>query len=84
MAGVVARDFQRGGAPVNARVSLPPPYLNEPGEAMAFIVEGEIDVDGSVSAADYADALIRIWDGADTGKPAGYFDVEWPNREVSV
>lgn len=78
----LARDFQRGGAPVQARVSSPPPFLNEPGESMAFIVEGQTGTPESVSAADFADALIREWDGSDSGRPAGYFEVEWPEREA--
>ncbi|MFD4323186.1 hypothetical protein ACFWQC_01030 [Nocardioides sp. NPDC058538] len=79
----LARDFQRSGAPIHARVTSPPPYLNEPGESMAFIVEGETGTPESVSAVDFADTLMRVWDGTDSGRPAGYFEVKWPEREAA-
>lgn len=71
------QDLIRAGRDLKTTVSSPPPYLNQPGEALSFQVFGSFRA-GSVSPTEYAADLIAMWDD-DTG----YADIEWPKAAVN-
>jgi hypothetical protein len=80
----LARDFERSGFSVWSRMTSPPPYLNEPGESLSFLVEGVVGTERNhVTATAFVEALIEHWDGVKSGKPAGYWPVEWPQEQAA-
>lgn len=79
-----ARDFERAGKAISSRVTSPPPYLNEPGEMLTFLIEGVIGHEDAVTAHQFATELIDVWDGRESNRPTGYFAIEWPEPPPSV
>ncbi|MET4224585.1 hypothetical protein [Oerskovia enterophila] len=76
----LARDFERAGKAVSSRVSSPPPFLNEPGESLSFLIEGAIGHESSITAVEFAEQIINTWDGTSPETRTGYFPIDWPQR----
>ena len=52
LAWAINNDYRRGGYPVLLSPIAPPPYLNEPGQSLQFVIEG----------SDHADvAALAMW-----------------------
>jgi hypothetical protein len=75
-----ARSFERAGKAVSSRVTSPPPFLNEPGESLSFFVEGAIGHESSITAVEFAEQIITVWDGTSPESRTGYFPIDWPQR----
>lgn len=66
------RDLARSGMEITTTVTSPPPYLNQPGEALSFHTFGPTKP-GSMTPTDYARSLIDLWDDG-----TGYMAIVWP------
>lgn len=50
LAWAINNDYRRGGHPVLILPIAPPPYLNEPGRSLQFVIEGSADANAAVLA----------------------------------
>ncbi len=67
------RDYQRAGYDIDQYVTSPPPFLNEPGESLSFVVRFGRRGDGkSVDSIELADYVMSTW------ATTGYQEVDWP------
>jgi hypothetical protein len=76
----LARDYRRSGRAIDVQATAPPPYLNHPGDMLTFILEAPISGTNAVSPDDFADSIIRYWDGATPDQRTGYFPIVWPPK----
>jgi hypothetical protein len=51
LAWAINNDYRRGGHQVLLSPIAPPPYLNEPGQSLQFVIEGSGDADAPILAA---------------------------------
>jgi hypothetical protein len=51
LAWAINNDYRRGGKQVLFSPIAPPPYLNEPGQSLQFVIEGDAAVDANALAA---------------------------------
>lgn len=51
LAWAINNDYRRGGHQVLLSPIAPPPYLNEPGQSLQFVIEGSGDADATILAA---------------------------------
>lgn len=50
LAWAINNDYRRGGHQVLLLPVAPPPYLNEPGQALQFVIEGDTHVEPAILA----------------------------------
>jgi hypothetical protein len=80
----LARDFMRSDYAVSSRVTAAPPFINQPGESMTFLIEGVIGQPNSTTAEAFADSIISIWDGKSEKERTGYYKIDWPPKVAEV
>jgi transposase-like protein len=73
----LVRDSMRAGFELDQYITSPPPYLNQPGESLAFVVRASKIGERLYTPDEFAEWVIRTWD------ETGYVAIEWPNRESS-
>jgi transposase-like protein len=72
------RDYERSGHAMNYYMSSPPPFLNEPGESLSFVVSFPKHSDQKLVDPDELAAWLKsTWD------KTGYEDVAWPDEAAS-
>lgn len=71
------RDSMRAGFELDQYITSPPPYLNQPGESLAFVLRASRVGERTYTPSDFAEWVIRTWD------ETGYAAVAWPSRDPS-
>lgn len=72
------RDYERSGYAMNYYMSSPPPFLNEPGESLSFVVSFPKHDGGKiVHPTELAEWVKTMWE------QNGYASVEWPGGATS-
>lgn len=72
------RDYVRAGYDLEQYMTSPPPFLNEPGESLAFVARFQKASDLKVvDPNELADSIISTWD------ETGYTGVEWPAKDAT-
>lgn len=74
----LVRDFRLAGRRIASSVTAPPPMINEPGAMMTFYVEAALNGPDAVDPDEFADSIVRLWDGDAGVRGTGYFDIDWP------
>ena len=75
----LVRDYRLAGKNIDARVTAPPPMLNEPGSMMTFFIDASLEGPDAVDPHEFARSVIELWSGDGEKIPAsGYSEIDWP------